>query len=97
MAKLKSKYKRAESELIDSMIKSGTKTFITQITMIETSKVKGYQIYECKYVDNGISYNVNIIAMDITDAVMKLEGIVGIGIPEQAINYMLGSETLNKK
>lgn len=97
MAKLKSKYKRKESELIDSMIKSGAKTFITQITLIETSKMKGYQIYECKYVDNGTSRNVNIIAMDITDAVMKLESIVGIGMPEQAVNYMLGSETLNKK
>ena len=97
MAKLKSKYKRKESELIDSMIKSGTKTFITQITLIETSKMKGYQIYECKYVDGGTSRNVNIIAMDITDAVMKLEGIVGMGIPEQTVNYILGSETLNKK
>ena len=97
MAKLKSKYKRKESELIDSMIKSGTKTFITQITLIETSKMKGYQIYECKYVDNGTSRNVNIIAMDITDAVTKLDGIIGLGIPEQTVNYILGSETLNQK
>jgi len=97
MAKLKSKYKRKESELIDSMITSGTKTFITQITLIETSKMKGYQIYECKYVDNGTSRNVNIIAMDITDAVTKLDGIIGLGIPEQTVNYILGSETLNKK
>jgi len=28
---------------------------------------------------------------------MKLEGIVGMGMPEQTVNYMLGSETLNKK
>jgi hypothetical protein len=97
MAKLKSKYKRKESELIDSMIKSGTKTFITQITMVETSKMKGYQIYECKYVDGGAFRNVNIVAMDITDAVTKLESIVGMGVPEQTANYMLGSETLNKK
>ena len=97
MTKLKSKYKRKESELIDSMIKSGTKTFITQITLIETSKMKGYQIYECKYVDNGTSRNVNIIAMDITDAVTKLDGIIGLGIPEQTVNYILGSETLNIK
>ena len=97
MAKLKSKYKRKESELIDSMIKSGTKTFITQITLIETSKMKGYQIYECKYVDNGTFRNVNIIAMDITDAVTKLDGIIGLEIPEQTVNHILGSETLNKK
>lgn len=97
MAKLKSKYKRKESELIDSMIKSGTKTFITQITMIETSKMKGYQIYECDYVDNGTKRSINIIAVDITDAVMKLEGIVGKGIPEQTANYMLSSKTLNNK
>ncbi len=53
MTKVKSKYRREESELIDSMIKSGNSTFITSLTLVETSKIKGYQIYDCTYVDNG--------------------------------------------
>ena len=75
MAKLKNKYKREEEELIDSMLKSGNKTFITRIELVETSKIKAHQIYECRYVDNGTKKQVNIIAHDVTDAVSKLEGI----------------------
>ncbi len=97
MGILKKKYKRDDSELIQSVIDSGLKTFITKIKMIETSKVKGYQIYECDYIDNGISRNINIIGVDISDAVTKLEGLVGRGIPEQTANYLLSSKTLNSK
>jgi hypothetical protein len=97
MGILKKKYKRDDSELIKSVIDSGLKTFITKIKMIETSKVKGYQIYECDYIDNGINRNINIIAVDISDAVTKLEGLVGKGIPEQTANYLLSSKTLNSK
>ena len=95
MAKLKNKYKREEEELIDSMLKSGNKTFITRIELIETSKIKEHQIYECRYVDNGTKKQVNIIAHDVTDAVSKLEAMVGFGLPQQAANYMLGSEKFN--
>jgi len=95
MAKLKNKYKREEKELIDSMLKSGNRTFITCIELIETSKIKGHQIYECKYVDSGVKKQVNIIAADITDAVGKLEALVGFGMPQQAANLMLGSERFN--
>jgi len=97
MGILKKKYKRDDSELIQSVIDSGLKTFITKIKMIETSKVRGYQIYECDYIDNGISRSINIIAVDISDAVSKLEGLVGRGIPEQTANYLLSSKTLNSK
>ncbi len=97
MAKLKLKYKRDSSELIQSVIDSGVRTFITKIKMIETSKIKGYQIYECDYVDNGAIRNVNIIAMDITDAVSRLSGLLEKGIPSQTANYLLSSKTLNNK
>jgi len=92
MAKIKSKYRREESELIDSMIKSGNSTFITSLTLVETSKIKGYQIYDCTYVDNGAKKQVNIIACDINDAVSKVESIVGLGESQQAANLMLGSQ-----
>ena len=95
MAKLKNKYKREEEELIDSMLKSGNKTFITRIELVETSKIKEHQIYECRYVDNGTKKQINIIAVDITDAVGKLEAMVGFGMPEQTANLLLGSEKYN--
>jgi hypothetical protein len=95
MSKLKSKYKREDKELIDSMLKSGNRTFITRIQLIETSKIKGHQIYECRYVDNGSQKQVNIIANDVSDAVGKLEAIVGFGMPQQAANLVLGSERFN--
>ena len=95
MSKLKSKYKRGDGELIDSMLKSGNRTFITRIQLIETSKSKGHQIYECRYVDNGSQKQVNIIANDVSDAVAKVEAIVGFGMPKQAANLLLGSERFN--
>ncbi|MBL6867894.1 MAG: hypothetical protein ISQ96_05410 [Cryomorphaceae bacterium] len=97
MANLKSKYKRKEEELIESVIKSGDKTFISRIELIETSKIKSHKIYECMYVDNRIKKLVNIIAVDIADAVNKLDAMLGFGIPEQAVNLMLSSEKLNQK
>jgi len=96
MAKLKSKYQRDESELIDSLIRKGKRTFITQIQLIETSKVKSHLIYDCTYIDNGVKKQINIIAVDISDAVSKVEQIVEQHIPEITANVMLGSETLNK-
>ena len=97
MANLKSKYQRKEEELIESVIRSGDKTFITRIELIETSKIKNHKIYECMYVDNRVKKLVNIIAADIADAVNKLDAMLGFGIPEQAVNLMLSSENLNQK
>jgi len=96
MGKLKSKYQRGESKLTDSLIRKGKVTFITQITLIETSKVKDHLIYDCTYIDNGVKKQINVIALDISDAVSKIESIVDSNIPEITANIMLGSETLNK-
>jgi len=96
MASLKSKYQRKESELIDSLIGKGKRTFITQIQLIETSKFKDHLIYDCTYVDNGTKKQINIIAVDISDAVSKVEQIVDTNIPEITANVMLGSEIYNK-
>ena len=93
MGKLKSKYQRDEAAIIKSMKKSGVQTFITQIIMVETSKIKGHQIYECTYVDQGKTKNVNVIAQDITDAVGKIESIVGLGVPQQTANLVLSRYT----
>ena len=97
MASLKSKYKRQEQELIHSLVKSGTRTFITRIELIETSKIKDHKIYECSYVDNGNKKQVNIISVDVADALNKLDAMLGFGLPQQAANFMLSNQKLNHK
>lgn len=95
MAKIKSKYKRGEAELIQSMTSAGRRTFILNIKLVETSKIKGHNIYECSYVDNGFKKEVHVIAEDITHAVERLTELVDVGIPAPTVNQILGSETLN--
>ena len=62
MAKLKSKYQRDESELIDSLIRKGKRTFITQIQLIETSKVKNHLIYE---IDLEVKYQRFLLEIEL--------------------------------
>jgi hypothetical protein len=95
MAFLKSKYQREESELVKSMIRKGKRTFISEIRLVETSKLEDHQIYDCVYIDSGTKKQIHIIATDVNDVVAKLEGVVDCGVPEAAANIMLGSEKYN--
>ena len=92
---LKKKYKREYSELITALIKDGRPTAVLEVKVIETSKMRGYLIYECSYIDSGTVKVSNIIARDISDAMKKLEPLLGSGIPSSTVNYVLGSQTLN--
>jgi hypothetical protein len=94
MAKLlKKKYRREKDELVKALFKDGRRTVVLCIEVLETSKLKGYLIYECTYLDNGKEKVINIIAQDITDAMSKLDGMVDSGIPQQTANLILGSES----
>lgn len=94
MAKLlKKKYRREKDELINALLKDGRRTVVLGIEVLETSKLKGYLIYECTYLDGGKEKVINIIAHDITDAMTKLDGMVDSGIPQQTANLILGSES----
>tara|TARA_R110000744_G_scaffold28209_4_gene68252 strand:- start:2904 stop:3191 length:288 start_codon:yes stop_codon:yes gene_type:complete len=88
---LKKKYKREVSELVSALVKDGRTTAVLEIKVIETSKMKGYLIYECSYIDNGKIKVVNIIAVDISDALIKLEPFLNAGIPERTTDYILGN------
>tara|TARA_R110000796_G_scaffold55483_1_gene129116 strand:+ start:405 stop:692 length:288 start_codon:yes stop_codon:yes gene_type:complete len=92
---LKKKYKREVSELVSALVKDGRTTAVLEIKVIETSKMKGYLIYECSYIDNGKIKVVNIIAVDISDALIKLEPFLNAGIPEQTADYILGGRQWN--
>ena len=89
---LKKKYRRKKDKLIKSLLDDGRKTAVLNIEVLDTSKLKGYLIYECSYLDNGKDKVINIIAMDITDAMSKLESMLGSGIPAQTANVILGNE-----
>ena len=92
---LKKKYKREVSELVSALVKDGRTTAVLEIKVIETSKMKGYLIYECSYIDNGKIKVVNIIAVDISDALIKLEPFLNAGIREQTADYILGGRQWN--
>ena len=57
--------------------------------------LKDHLIYECRYLDNGILKEVPIVALDMTQALAKLDPYVDSGIPEQTLGIMLGNERFN--
>ena len=88
---IKKKYKNTHRDLIKRLISRGETTTVLSINVIETSKVKGYLIYECMYLDNGVEKTTTIIAEDITEAKSKLEPLLNSGIPGSTVSYVLGS------
>ena len=79
---IKKKYKNTHRDLIKRLISRGETTTVLSINVIETSKVKGYLIYECMYLDNGV---------EKTTTIAKLEPLLNSGIPGSTVSYVLGS------
>ena len=92
---LRNKYKKHNIELIDELLKKNHSTIVLSINLIGTSKVKDNFIYECVYLDQSSVKNISIIAQDVTQALARLEPYVNLGIPEQTLRVMLGSERLS--
>ena len=90
---IKKKYIRKKNDLINSLNNSERQAIVLSIEVIETSKIKDHLIYECEYLDNGTQKQINIIARDITEALVKLEPYVGKGIPDSTTGLILGSHT----
>jgi len=90
--KIRKKYRKEYEELVNDMIKSGKTTAVLSIDIIGLSKLKDHFIYECVLLDNGTVKNIPIFAIDITQAIAKLEPYVNLGIPETTLKYMLGGE-----
>lgn len=93
---IRKKYKKEDSELVKELISKDIKTKVVSIKLVDVSKVKNNFIYECDLLDNGVRKSIPIIAIDITQALAKLEPYVNLGIPEMTLKYMLGSERLNQ-
>ncbi len=94
MAKIKQKYKREQSELIETLIDNGRTTAVLEIRVLETSKIKEHLIYHCIYLHGGKVKDTQIIAKDITDAMSRLEPYINSGTSSTVVNYILGNENL---
>ena len=89
---LRLRHRREHSDLVKSLVEEGRVTTVLSVSVLETSKVDGYLIYECNYLDSAHEKTIRIIAKDITDAMKKLEPMVDSGIPPKTAEYVLGKE-----
>lgn len=94
MGKIKQKYKREQSELIETLIDNGRETAVLEVKVLETSKIKGHLIYHCIYLHAGKVKDTQIIARDITDAMNRLDPYLASGTTSTVVNYILGNEAL---
>ena len=92
MGSLKSKYKRGQSELIETLLVNGITTAVLEITVLTTSKIKEHLIYECIYLHNSKLKTTQIIAKDSTDAMERLEPFINSGTSSAVVNYILKNE-----
>lgn len=90
--KIRKKYKKERKEIIDNLVFKNVKTAVLSIELKDLSKVKDHFIYDCVLLDNGVLKSIPIIAIDVTQALAKLEPYVNSGIPEETLKYMLGTE-----
>lgn len=92
--KIRKKYKKEKDILVDELLEKGIRTKVLSIDLKDVSKVKDNLIYECDLLDNGKRKSIPIIAIDVTQALAKLEPYINLGIPESTLKYMLGNERL---
>lgn len=92
--KLRKKYKKDFEEIINDLISKGKTTAIISINLISPSKIKDHFLYDCILLDNGKVKEIPIVAIDVTQAIAKLEPYVDLGIPEATLKYMLGNERI---
>ena len=92
---IRKKYQKDNDDLVKELLLKKITTMVLSITLIDISKVKGNFIYDCDLLDNGKRKSIPIIAIDSAQALAKLEPYVNLGIPEQTLKYMLGTERLN--
>jgi polyribonucleotide nucleotidyltransferase len=91
---LRKKYKKEKDALIHDLVNKGRKTAILSIELKGSSKVENHMIYEVTFIDNCVPKTIPIVAIDVTQALGKLEPHLNIGIPEPTLKWMLGSERI---
>jgi hypothetical protein len=95
---IRKKYKKEKNDLIKELKSKDSKvTKVISVELLDKSKVKDNYIYECAYLDCGELKVVSIIAIDVTQALAKLEPYVNLGIPPQTLKYMIGNERFTEE
>lgn len=89
---LREKYRQDKPDLIQDVISKGRTTGIISIKLKGVSKIADNYIYEVHFLDNSSQKTIPIIAMDVTQALAKLEPHLNIGIPTATLKWMLGTE-----
>jgi|18_taG_2_1085343.scaffolds.fasta_scaffold78604_2 hypothetical protein len=89
---IRSKYIQDEPDLIQDLISKGKTTAVLSIDLKGVSKIADHYIYEVHLIDNSIEKTIPIFAIDVTQALAKLEPFLNIGIPTATLKWMLGNE-----
>ena len=89
---VRSKYIQDEPDLIQDLISKGKTTAVLSIDLKGVSKIADHYIYEVHLIDNSIEKTIPIFAIDVTQALAKLEPYLNIGIPTTTLKWMLGNE-----
>jgi len=89
---LRNKYKKEKDALTHDLVNKGKSTIILSINLKGVSKITDHYIYEVRFLDKCIEKTIPIIAIDVTQALAKLEPYVNSGVPEPTLRWMLGSE-----
>ena len=89
---LRNKYKKEKDALVHDLVNKGRKTAILSIKLKGISKIADHMIYEVTLIDNCVPKTIPIVAIDVTQALGKLEPHLNIGIPSATLEWMLGTE-----
>ena len=89
---VRSKYIQDEPDLIQDLIQKGKTTAVLSINLKGVSKIVDHYIYEVHLIDNSVEKTIPIFAIDVTQALAKLEPYLNIGIPTVTLKWMLGNE-----
>ncbi len=89
---LRRKYRQEEPDLIEDLVSKGKMTVVLSINLKSVSKITDHYIYEVRFLDNGTEKTIPIIAIDVSQALAKLEPHINLGIPSHTMKWMLGNE-----
>jgi len=89
---IRRKYQKDREILMGELVARNRKAMILSIELVGLSKVADHVIYEVVVLDAGKEKTVPVIAIDVTQALAKLETYIDSGIPEATMRWMLGNE-----
>ena len=81
-------------KLTDDQVDEVASELRVRMTFDSLFQQTDHMIYEVTFIDNCVPKTIPIVAIDVTQALGKLEPHLNIGIPEPTLKWMLGSERI---